>query len=75
MEIKKVLIERGAGAGPIPGRCTLAVSGNPANGALSLALASFPVLPCTQFTCDNCGGETGKAWSETSREVDVVQYI
>ena len=39
-------------------------------------IASFPVLPRTRFTftCDNCGGEhfeTGKAWSETSREVDV----
>ena len=37
------------------------------------ALASFPVLPRTRFTF-TCGGEhfeTGKAWSETSREVDV----
>ena len=45
-----------------------------------ILLASFPVLPRTRFTfmCDNCGGEhfeTGKAWSETSREVDVVLYI
>ena len=43
-------------------------------------VASFPVLPRTRFTftCDNCGGEhfeTGKAWSETSREVDVILYI
>ena len=42
-------------------------------------LASFPVLPHTRFTftCNNCGGEhfeTGKAWYETSREVDVVLY-
>ena len=36
-------------------------------------LASFPVFPRTRFTF-TCGGEhfeTGKAWSETSREVDV----
>ena len=47
---------------------------------LGIVVASFPVLPRTRFTftCDNCGGEhfeTGKAWSETSREVDVVLYI
>ena len=43
---------------------------------MASTVASFPVLPRTQFTftCGNCGGEhfeTGKAWSETSREVDV----
>ena len=52
----------------------------PQSLAWTLPLASFPVVPRTRFTftCDNCGGEhfeTGKAWSETSREVDVVLYI
>ena len=47
---------------------------------LYIYLASFPVLPRTRFTftCDNCGGEhfeTGKAWSETSREVDVGTIV
>ena len=40
-------------------------------------VASFSVLPRTRFRF-TCGGEhfeTGKAWSETSREVDVVLYI
>ena len=40
----------------------------------AILVASFPVLPRTRFTfkCDNWGGEhfeTGKAWSETSREL------
>ena len=42
-------------------------------------LASFPVLPRTRFyvmqdiATDHC--KTGKAWSETSRDVDVGTIV